>query len=198
MADIALLEAPNPPALIEQLAVNYQLFFLQEMGTERLVPPDQIGPPGIQVLARLGVPAFEGRPNSIAPAGLRACARLGLPAFQGAILPPVNPTIQVVSPAPGGSIDIQAPWVVDLVLVPSDGSITRIQVTVAYANLNTHETAYQGDALDPAGFTPDFGGASKLTVIDATRVRLSIIRNGGWPAAPRIFVSATTNRGGLT
>lgn len=115
----------------------------------------------------------------------------------------VAPTIGSVSPAAGSVIGTQAAWygriTLSTAVIAGAGGldqIGRIIVWVGYQNLNTMELALAG--LTNGDFAPDFSGASSITLVSPGVYDLRIMRNGGWPAAPRIFVHANTTAGGQT
>lgn len=104
--------------------------------------------------------------------------------------PPVAPTLTVLAPL-GGTIGTQTPWKGRLFLHPNSGNITRIIIDVAYPS-GVYETVYVN------ALTPDYNGASSVILTAPGTYEMSILRNGGWPASPRIFVHANTDRGGMT
>lgn len=107
-------------------------------------------------------------------------------------LPAVDPVLTVLGPI-GGQIGTQTPWQARLTLLPTDGTIARIIIDVAYPN-GVFESAY----LDTGKPNPDYSGKSSVVQTSPGVYDISIIRNGGWPSSPRVFLHAHTNRGGMT
>lgn len=127
--------------------------------------------------------------------------RLDMQAFGAPAAVPIG--LSAVTPASGGAIGVNAVWSARITLpsavLSGDGGfdqIARIIIWVQYQNLTSTELVFAG--LTQAGFTPDFNGASSITKVSPGVYDVSIIRNGGWPAAPRIYVHANSTVGGQT
>jgi hypothetical protein len=110
----------------------------------------------------------------------------------GTVAAPVAPEVINVSPAPGSPLTGLQPWRADVHLDPGDGTIVRLVVFVQYQSLATVEVAY-----DSQRFTPEFNGRSTIGAYGDGGYSLSIIRNGGWPDAPKFFVHAVSDNGGV-
>lgn len=103
----------------------------------------------------------------------------------------VNPTIHNVNPASMSDLSAFMPWTCDISLSPSDGNITRLVVFIANTGTGVVDVAFDGTA-----FTPAFNNASAIMQTSGN-IHLSIVRNGGWVTGSKIFVNATTDRGGV-
>lgn len=108
--------------------------------------------------------------------------------FFTTVNPSVDPTIVVTSPVTGS----QTPWQAQLILAASDGVITRIIIEALFPS-GVFEAAYINGAP-----TADYNGQTTVVESPAGVFTINLIRNGGWPSSPRIFLHANTDRGGMT
>lgn len=104
---------------------------------------------------------------------------------------PIDPALIVAAPL-GGSTGTQQTWQARLVLGPNDGTITRIIIGVSFPS-GVYEIAYINGAP-----TPDYSGKTTVAETSPGDFAITLIRNGGWPSSPRVFVHADTDRGGMT
>lgn len=136
-----------------------------------------------------------GTPTIVADSFLDAVSisqevRFGEPFISAAVGVPSNPVVVNVS----GSGRSNDPFVCTVQLAAGTDSIARQILWVRYDSLQHTEMVYDGDQ-----FGPEFDGASKVQALAAGKTYLfTLIRNGGWPAAPRVFVHANTALGGMT
>lgn len=104
----------------------------------------------------------------------------------------VNPAISNVSPA-GAAIGTQTPWQCALTLDPANGKISRIIVLVEFPQTGVIEAVYFN-----GGFNAAYTGASFIEESLPGTFSISVIRNGGWPSSPNVFVHANSDAGGMT
>lgn len=102
----------------------------------------------------------------------------------------VNPTVTVSAPI-GQAIGTQTAWKARIAIASGNGSITRVIVMAEFPNFD--ETVYRNGS-----FTAAYNGASSYVNNGNGTIDLAIIRNGGWPASPNIYVHANTDQGGMT
>ena len=105
--------------------------------------------------------------------------------------PPIPPALTVLAPV-GSAIGTQTLWKAQLVLSPNDGAISRIIVSVSFPS-GAHEVVFINDA-----FTPDYTGKSTIVQTSPGTFVITLLRNGGWPGSPRVYLHANTDRGGMT
>lgn len=108
--------------------------------------------------------------------------------FFTTVNPAVDPTIIVTSPVTGA----QTPWQAQLILAPTDGLIIRTIIEALFPS-GVFETAYINGAP-----TSDYNGLTTVVETSPGVFTINLIRNGGWPSSPRIFLHANTDRGGMT
>lgn len=104
--------------------------------------------------------------------------------------PPDPITISGFMPSVGSAVLANQPLVFELNL-PAGRTFDRIVVWVMYPELNGQAEVAYAD-----GITASFSGSSKTVDVGLKRT-FTILRNGGWPARPVLFVHANTDQGGV-
>lgn len=106
-----------------------------------------------------------------------------------------TPIVTPVSPASFSKIYKYTPAVYD-VTVPG-GTLKRILVRVSYKNLPFWDFAYVGGLLLDAGegFSPIYSNGVNATVPTTDGLRMSFLRDGGWPAQPKFTTYLVSDRG---
>lgn len=126
------------------------------------------------------------------------------PAFAGAAVQldanqtPQPVTLLNLTPAEGSNIQATQAITFELEVVPlaTLNSPGRVIIWAMYPSLNgSTEVVYDGQdftaAFDGNGQTVD-----TLQTGNLLRRKFTVLRNGGWPAAPKLFVHANTDKGG--
>lgn len=211
MADISLNEVASSPA--DTLDMAYEISVL-DLGFNTQDPVFSIFPEGFEQEVNFGFPSLAipgagivspdgisekvlfGEPwltpkDRVYPEGIQERVTFGEPFLSTPPASPVDPTIMNVVPV-GSGIGTQTPWQAQLNLDPLNGTIERIIILATYPS-GVSEVVYLNGA-----FTPDYSGASVLFEFHPGLFVITLIRNGGWPSSPRIFLHANTDRGGMT
>jgi hypothetical protein len=114
---------------------------------------------------------------------------------------PAPVTLYSMAPAVGSDLLATQPVVFELAVTPpatlNHAVNGRVIVWVLYPGLDGQtEVVYDGEkftaAFDGQGKTEDTMSGPNLL-----RRRFTVVRNGGWPASPRLFIHANTDKGGL-
>lgn len=100
----------------------------------------------------------------------------------------VPPDVAVVSPAPGSIISASTPLVVDV--TDDSGQLRRAILAVDLAGLQLEEIAHNGDR-----FGPRYQGSTNSVAAIANGFRYTLLRDGGWPAAPTLWAEALDTSG---
>lgn len=139
------------------------------------------------------------------PAGLFSLPPGGpFPALVGSVIQldanqtPQPVTLLNLTPAAGSDVQANQAITFELEVVPiaTLNSPGRVIIWVMYPELNgATEVVYDG-----TGFTAAFNGNGQTTDTLQTgnllRRKFTVLPNGGWPAAPKLFVHANTDKGG--
>ena len=113
----------------------------------------------------------------------------GLPNFAApaaAALPPLAPAVTIISPANGGVVSSTT-----LIQLSATGpqNLVRVVMLVSFPNLNIYEVAHDGDSFS-GRYPAALGNTRSATTTPNPGFTFSLLRQGGWPASPRIIPCA--------
>lgn len=116
-----------------------------------------------------------------------------------ALSTPANVLLQNLSPPAGTDLAATQPISFDLVVTPPAilTGAGRIIIWVVYLDLNGQSEV----VFDSDNFSAAFSGASSYTdtfsLLVFQKRTFKILRTGGWPSRPKLYVHANSNLGGI-